>query len=308
MQDTRIVEHGHLARRKHAMNSVLRVPYTNHQISVCGIKVVKDVRFHVGQVGDMCIENKALKVAICSLTDDRHGASWGTMVSDATGELVNSIWWPLAGVTAAMFALMYALNVVGDSLRDRLFSAEFRRELQGYHAMEVFRAHAENAQTDEPLSLVQYLDLKTYLPGDILTKVDRASMAHYLEVRVPLLDHELVEWAARLPPSLKLRRREGKYILKRALESRLPHDVLYRPKMGFAVPLARWFRGPLAERVRKGVLESHLADSGIFDMGSLRRMVDAHGSGVNDYSGPLWSLLMFEAFLRKLDGQVQQAA
>ena len=228
-------------------------------------------------------------------------ADWAPKFLRAKTTLLGCAWDSVEGY-------FHTVSVVADSQRDRLFSAAFRRELQGYHAMEVFRAHAENAQTDEPLSLVQYLDLKTYLPGDILTKVDRASMAHSLEVRVPLLDHELVEWAARLPPSLKLRRREGKYILKKALESRLPHDVLYRPKMGFAVPLARWFRGPLAERVRKGVLESHLADSGIFDMGSLRRMVDAHGSGVNDYSGPLWSLLMFEAFLRKLDGQVQQAA
>jgi asparagine synthase (glutamine-hydrolysing) len=195
----------------------------------------------------------------------------------------------------------HTVSVVPESLRPGLFSAEFHRSLQGYHAIEVFRRHAKNAQTGDPLSLVQYLDFKTYLPGDILTKVDRASMAHSLEVRVPLLDHEFVEWAAHVPPDLKLKRREGKYVFKKALENRLPHDVLYRPKKGFAVPLARWFRGPLAERVRTGVLESRLAECGLFDVGALRRIVDAHGTGVSDYSAPLWSLLMFEAFLRQLD-------
>ena len=97
---------------------------------------------------------------------------------------------------------------------------------------------------------IQYLDLKTYLVGDINTKVDRASMAHSLEVREPLMDHPLVEWLATLPPSLKIRGQEGKYLLKKAMEPHLPSEILYRPKMGFAVPLARWFRGPLRQRVR----------------------------------------------------------
>ena len=92
---------------------------------------------------------------------------------------------------------------------------------------------------------MQYADFKTYLPGDILTKVDRASMANSLEVRVPLLDHTLVEWAARLPSDLKLHGREGKYVFKDALEPYVSKEILYRPKQGFAVPLATWFRGPL---------------------------------------------------------------
>ncbi len=108
------------------------------------------------------------------------------------------------------------------------------------------------AGTDDPLALIQYLDLKTYLVGDINTKVDRASMAHSLEVREPLMDHTLVEWLATLPSSLKVRGQEGKCLLKKAMEPHLPREVLYRPKMGFAVPLARWFRGPLrAARARR---------------------------------------------------------
>jgi len=89
---------------------------------------------------------------------------------------------------------------------------------------------------------VQYLDYKTYLPGDILTKVDRASMAHSLEVRTPFLDYEFVEWAASLPAEVKLRGGEGKHVLKKALEPVLPREVLYRSKMGFAVPIDVWFR------------------------------------------------------------------
>ena len=116
----------------------------------------------------------------------------------------------------------------------------------------MFERHAARAGTDDPLALVQYLDLKTYLVGDINTKVDRASMAHSLEVREPLMDHPLVEWLASLPNSLKVQGQEGKYVLKKAMEPHLPHEVLYRPKMGFAVPLARWFRGPLQRAGPRG--------------------------------------------------------
>ena len=155
-------------------------------------------------------------------------------------------------------------------MRAQLFSDAFKSQLGGYDALEVFRRHAARADTDDPLALVQYLDLKTYLVGDINTKVDRASMAHSLEVREPLMDHPLVEWLATLPSSLKIRGQEGKYLLKKAMEPHLPHDILYRPKMGFAVPLARWFRGPLRERVRDAVLGRALADTGLFDRRYLR--------------------------------------
>jgi len=146
---------------------------------------------------------------------------------------------------------------------------------------------------------VQYLDLKTYLVGDINTKVDRASMAHSLEVREPLMDHVLVEWLAALPTDLKVRGTEGKYLLKKAMESKLPREVLYRPKMGFSVPLARWFRGPLQKRMRAAVLDSLLLETGWFNARLLRHLVDSHESGTRDYSAALWTLMMFEAFLRK---------
>jgi len=195
-------------------------------------------------------------------------------------------------------AYFHTVSFIRDDLRRRLFSAGFRAELGGYSAVEVFRRHAARSGTDDPLALVQYLDLKTYLVGDINTKVDRASMAHSLEVREPLMDHPLVEWLATLPGSLKVRRGQGKHLLKRTMEPLLPGELLYRPKMGFAVPLAAWFRGPLAERVRGAVLGERLADSGYFDHACLRHLVDTHQSGVRDYSVPLWNLLMFDAFLR----------
>jgi asparagine synthase (glutamine-hydrolysing) len=198
-------------------------------------------------------------------------------------------------------AYFNSVSMLPDSMRASLFSAEFKSRLGEYSALEVFRRHARAANTDDPLALIQYLDMKTYLVGDINTKVDRASMAHSLEVREPLMDHPLVEWAATLPSRLKLKNGEGKYFLKKAMESALPRDVLYRKKMGFAVPLARWFRGPLAQRVRNAVEGGRLARSGMFDTKYLSHLFDAHYSGVRDYSSPLWSVLVFDAFLRKTE-------
>jgi asparagine synthase (glutamine-hydrolysing) len=194
----------------------------------------------------------------------------------------------------------HSVSILREPMRQALFSPGFKSELAGYNAQTVFDRHAMNAGTDDPLALIQYLDLKTYLVGDINTKVDRASMAHSLEVREPLMDHELVEWLATLPSSLKIQGQEGKYIFKKSMEVHLPHEVLYRPKMGFSVPLARWFRGPLKQRVRSAVLGDRLLATGWFNTAYLHHLVDAHQSGARDYSAPLWTLLMFEAFLRNV--------
>jgi asparagine synthase (glutamine-hydrolysing) len=200
-------------------------------------------------------------------------------------------------------AYFHSVSLMRGDMRAQLFSDAFKRALGGYGAQAVFDHHAARAGTDDPLALVQYLDLKTYLVGDINTKVDRASMAHSLEVREPLMDHKLVEWLATLPSTLKVRGQEGKFLLKKAMEPLLPTDVLYRPKMGFAVPLDRWFRGPLKARVRDAVLGERLADTGWFERKYLQHLVDAHQSGARDYSSPLWTLLMFDAFLRNnVDG------
>ncbi|MCH9670729.1 MAG: amidotransferase 1, exosortase A system-associated [Gammaproteobacteria bacterium] len=203
---------------------------------------------------------------------------------------------------------LHSVSLLSDAQRGRLFSANFKRDLQGYGAVEVLRHHAKRAPTDHPLSLVQYLDFKTYLVGDILTKVDRASMAHSLEVRVPLLDHKFVEWISSLSPDLKLRGTEGKYLFKKSLQPLLSDDILYRKKMGFGVPLASWFRGPLRERVRTAVLGENLASTGIFERKYLQELVEHHQSGRRDYSAPLWSLLMFESFLNRTNGVQSHAA
>ncbi len=197
-------------------------------------------------------------------------------------------------------AYFHSMSILRGPMREQLFSAAFKRERAGYNAREVFDRHAAMAGTDDPLALIQYLDLKTYLVGDINTKVDRASMAHSLEVREPLMDHPLVEWLATLPSDMKLRGQEGKYLFKKALEPMLPNDVLYRPKMGFAVPLARWFRGPLRQRVRDAVLGERLASTGWFDRAYMQDLIDTHQNGSRDHSAPLWTLLMFEAFLRQV--------
>ena len=204
----------------------------------------------------------------------------------------------------AVEAYFHSVSILRGPMRAQLFSPAFQRALGGYGARQVFERHAAQhgrlACSDDALALIQYLDTKTYLVGDINTKVDRASMAHSLEVREPLMDHQLVEWLATLPSDLKIRGHEGKFLLKKAMEPMLPNDVLYRPKMGFSVPLAAWFRGPLKQRVRDAVLGERLASTGWFQRPYLEHLVNAHQSSASDYSAPLWTLLMFEAFLRNV--------
>ena len=202
----------------------------------------------------------------------------------------------------AVDGYFHSVSVLPDGLRRHLYSDGLRRDLQGYHAREVLRRHMDEAPPDHHLSRIQDADFKTYLPGDILTKVDRASMANSLEVRVPILDHHFLEWAGTLPPDWKLRGGEGKYIFKKALESYVPQNILYRPKMGFAVPLISWVRGPLRDRVRASVTGQALADSGMFDMRFLAGLVDQHQSGTRDHSAVLWALVMFDSFLRQVHG------
>ncbi|WP_193369802.1 XrtA/PEP-CTERM system amidotransferase [Pelagibius marinus] len=194
-------------------------------------------------------------------------------------------------------AYFHSVSILDRRLRRKLFSARMLRDLQGYDARDVLADVLRDAPVEHHLDHVQYADLKTYLPGDILTKVDRASMATSLEVRVPLLDHELLEWAATLPPTFRLRAREGKYLLKKAMEDQLPREVLYREKMGFCIPLTRWFRGPLQAVIRQRLLDGMLQEVDLFDMGFVKRLLDEHASGVSDHSAAIWALLMFESFL-----------
>ena len=208
----------------------------------------------------------------------------------------------------AVEAYFHSMCFIREPMRSRLYSPQFKAQLGGYSAFDVFDRHARRADTEDPLALIQYIDTHTYLVGDINTKVDRASMAHSLEVREPLMDHELVEWAATLPSNLKLRGSNGKAFFKKAMEPHLPRDVLYRPKMGFSVPLARWLRGPLKQRVRASLLQGPILEGGWLDAAAVRQLVQEHETGRGDHSTPLWTLLMFDAFLRNSLGETRLAA
>jgi len=154
----------------------------------------------------------------------------------------------------------------------------------------LLRYHYDRAGTDDLLSRIQYVDIKTYLPDDILAKVDRASMAVSLEVRAPLLDHHLMELIAKIPSSLKLRGRTGKYIFKKAMAGVLPPEVLNRRKQGFAVPLATWFRTELRDVAHAAIFS---CDDGILDKSYLKQVWDEHQRGTYDRSAHLWSILMY---------------
>lgn len=208
----------------------------------------------------------------------------------------------------AVDAYLHGVGICSDDMRQSLFAPSFRKSLQGYRANEVFHGHVKDKTFSDALSMVQYLDYKTYLPGDILTKVDRASMAHSLEVRTPFLDYEFVEWAARLPAAVKLKGSEGKHVLKEALRPVLPEQVLFRTKMGFAVPLDTWFRGSLRNHIGDVVKGERLAQCGFFDADMLKRVVNEHQSGMRDHSSVLWTLLMFDGFLRSSEQSAAPAS
>lgn len=176
--------------------------------------------------------------------------------------------------------------------KTRLLSADLRNSLGGYDSLDVLRYHYERSGSDDLLSRIQYVDIKTYLPDDILAKVDRASMAVSLEVRAPLIDHRVIEMAARMPSALKLNGRIGKLILKKAMSPTLPDDILYRSKQGFAVPLATWFRGELRDMAYNAIFSS--PDDGILDRRFLKKVWDQHQQGRYDRSAHLWSVLMFQ--------------
>jgi asparagine synthase (glutamine-hydrolysing) len=157
--------------------------------------------------------------------------------------------------------------VVDDATRKRLFSDSLKREIGGYRASEVIAEHMKKAPGNDPVSVAQYVDLKTWLVSDILTKVDRTAMACGLEVRVPMLDPDFVGWTLGLPPELKLAGGEGKIVLKKALQPLLPHEVLYRRKQGFSMPLASWFRGSFGEGFARQMSEGAGALEQYFDLG-----------------------------------------
>ena len=180
-----------------------------------------------------------------------------------------------------------------------LLTSEAAAEIDLAGPQRALRALAGRAGTDDYVSTLQYMDVHHYLPEDILTKVDRASMLTSLEARVPLLDHVVMEHAARMPPGLKLREGSGKHILKAAMRPYLPAEMLSRRKMGFGVPLARWFRKDLKDFTRDVLLDARTRERGIVRPDAAARLLDAHLTGGRDYSSQLWSLICFELWCRQ---------
>ena len=168
-----------------------------------------------------------------------------------------------------------------------------------WEPLKIFRSLLDNAPADDPISRVLYLDSKTYLPGDILTKVDRMSMLTSLEVRVPMLDHVFLEWVTGLTADWKMRGLNQKYILKKLAERvGVPRDVLYRRKQGFALPLVHWIRHELKDLIQTVMLEPRTLQRGYLDPQALRKLLDEHFTERRDHSGRIWRLLMFELWHR----------
>lgn len=185
--------------------------------------------------------------------------------------------------------------------RKSLYSNEFLSKLNGNFAAaeNVFQAFAESVETGNPIDNLLYLDSKTYLPSDILVKVDRMSMATSLEARGPLLDHKLIEYVVGMPTELKLKGLETKYIFKKAMEGIVPHEILYREKQGFGVPINEWINSQLKDRIRETLSEKKTIERGYFDKKYIETILDEHHRNRRDHSYSLWILLMLELWHRE---------
>ncbi|MFM9828223.1 MAG: XrtA/PEP-CTERM system amidotransferase [Sphingomonas sp.] len=195
-----------------------------------------------------------------------------------------------------------SVGVTTPAMRQRLFSEAAIRALGGHQAEQRYIETMRAAPARQPLDAAQYADFKHWLPGDILTKVDRTSMAVGLEAREPLLDYRLIEFAATLPVSMRLRGGQGKWVMKHALERYLPRDILYRPKMGFVTPISAWFRGALSAEAAALTKSRILTDTGWFNMAEIARLADDHRSGRAEHGRTLWQLMMLERSMARLFG------
>ncbi len=203
----------------------------------------------------------------------------------------------LAKSRAEAYAAAAAINL--PERARAIMHPDLCNELGGYRPQSIIADAVQDTYAHEPLFFAQHADLMTWLPGRMLTKVDRASMAHSLEVRPPLLDHKLVEWAATLPANFKLNKGEGKRVLKHALEPRLGNLFLNRPKQGFALPLKDWLRRIENNPLDRLETSSAWRESGAINEQTVANMMRAHRRGASDCAQELWSVIMFDAFLRK---------
>ncbi|MFN0111083.1 MAG: asparagine synthase (glutamine-hydrolyzing) [Blastocatellia bacterium] len=191
-----------------------------------------------------------------------------------------------------------SLSYFGSDAKRELLNASIRRELNGHDSADQFRRIYDEPVGADKLNRLLYLDSKTYLPGDILTKVDRMSMAHSIEARVPLLDHKLIEFVQTIPASLKLRGSTTKHILKQAMSGLIPEAIINRPKMGFGVPLRKWLNHELREMLHDTLTDRTARERGLLDQQAVQALLDEHGRGRRDNSLHLWGLLTLELWHR----------
>ena len=185
--------------------------------------------------------------------------------------------------------------------KESLYSDGFRNRLNGsfWKSEQDFRAFADSVSTGNDIDKLLYLDSKTYLPGDILTKVDRMTMANSLEARMPLLDHESIELVVGIPSNLKMKGLETKHILKKAMEGIVPDEILYREKQGFGVPIGEWINIQLRDRIVGDLGDRRTLERGFFNVGYIQTLLKEHSTGRRDHSHALWVLWMFELWQRK---------
>jgi asparagine synthase (glutamine-hydrolysing) len=193
------------------------------------------------------------------------------------------------------------------STKTQLYSADFAAATRDSDPFASFRRFHAACRSKDPLDRVMYVDVKTYLADDILTKVDKMSMAVSLEARVPLLDHKLLEFAARVPSSLKLRDGVSKHLLRRVLDRHVPRPLVEGPKHGFTAPVGEWLRGPLKEMGAGLLLDGRLDDRGLFHRPGVERLWNEHQSGRKDHRHRLWSLLMLELWFRQFADDARRA-
>jgi asparagine synthase (glutamine-hydrolysing) len=192
-----------------------------------------------------------------------------------------------------------AISITSQRVLQTIYSYKFKQMLKKYSSLNVFKKLAKEVEEQEPLKQVQFIDFKTYLPGCILTKVDRASMANSLEVRVPFLDHKLVEWGLGISPSVNLSVRTGKKLMAKAFANKVPAFILNRKKMGFTSPLDEWFRQIPLETLEARVLSEHLLSTPYFDVQGIQNILLEHHERKHNHGLTIWSLVIFESFLRK---------
>jgi len=191
-----------------------------------------------------------------------------------------------------------------------LYTKEFQSKLNGNGfsaGHRLFRSFANKIESNNPVDPLLYLDSKTYLPGDILTKVDRMSMAVSLEARVPLLDHKLIDFVTRIPASLKMKGFETKHIFKRAVRGLVPDEILDRPKQGFGVPVEDWINNQLHERIHETLTDTKAKQRGLFDLRYVDVLLDEHERKRRDHSSSLWVLFMLETWYRNFIDDSQES-